>query len=217
MNNYLSYIPIELAAVIISYTNTEEAIDYIIKNSVKPETFEDGNIWRSIYKYKFGDIDLSYITGINYSLKNRYYYITNYISLWLAYKHSIEILDKFEVKISKYLLLKYNISSYNELIKNKSKYELDDINKDIRDDISEYYNFEASGLIVYKLLNYKQDHDQYIDFFKHNKFDTSLILHHDINLLKINSDNDFVPGYDTFITGLTKEHTIIILMYIFIN
>lgn len=227
MANYFNSIPIELNNIIISFLDTREAINYVIKSSSNPEIFSNGNTWRTIYNYRFGNIDLSYITGINYTIKNKDYYLIIFINLIKRYVEAVDYLDDFKYQIDRFMLENHGIS-YDELLRDRDNYEedeIDEIHDDIAQNVNKNYEYTIPGVNAYKLAMYKNSDDGMNDdsdiedlilISEYTKCDLVLTLYENgTNMLDIFFNRRIRSlQYNKWID---REHTIVVIMHILFN
>lgn len=107
----MQQIPTELTAIRISYLDSINDIDDVIDNSANPQTFSNGiiwrTIWRTIFSYRFGELDINYITSIDYKINNKKYYMINYISLVKSYDNALDIIEDVKIKSDLFISSNY--------------------------------------------------------------------------------------------------------------
>ena len=124
----MDQLPQDLIILIFSYIDVKKSIDDAINfiESSFIDIFNQGNTWRIIYNIVFKDIDLTIVTGINYTKKNYKYYLITYHGLVKNYISTLNIM-LFHLNNDldyPYNFVLYNCSSLEVIIKFHQTFEI---------------------------------------------------------------------------------------------
>jgi hypothetical protein len=204
METYFQALPVELIIEILQYSDNIDSIKTLINLSITPETFNKGNQWRTIHKNVFVELDLSYITGINYNIENVNYYIAIYSKLLNIYKFATNVINYYIKILDDFSLDQYGLP-YDKLT----------ITKEIGEDfdgegIIDLNRYQVSGVNAYKLFSYK-DIQKWYPQFDDNICDVELAIFHDSYQMEIYGKGVTIKRY------ITKENFMVALMFMHFN
>ena len=147
--SYFQLLPKELDILIFQELDEYADMKNFIKAFDLEDLFSNGNTWKIIFNNKFIGIELTLITGINYSSKDYIEYLITYIKLTQAYTEAKSMIGKVMSRFDHNLQETYPEVSRSEVTKEM----LEDLN------YSEDYSYITNRVLIYRLIQMGEDID----------------------------------------------------------